>query len=363
MSIFEEYDPYFNSELELALEEASKIKNTNFLVLFEADQPVAANTMQQNQQQKQGVVSHLSNALEALRKMITSLMTRISDWFQKLTMGNKEKQLYDRVVEACKKDPQLAGKQISVTDFRAARKEYLNIMRQIELAEQQGNQSAADRLIEQLKGGFGGALKGITVTVGMQAAMNIAQSNREMAAMISEQLKNDSRLVDTMEQAVGRKEANKFQKDVQRYTKECKLRRAILGIRGKLFSNVADAVTDVYDSVEQAVDFAQTPAGATKIVKGARVLGNKTTTDMARRLAGNKQIQAGAKTAIGMKKDQMVGKAKGKINNWKNRNYQIAEDRRRQNGNMTNASSAEFLAGGVNSATNKLNNFFKNLGQ
>jgi hypothetical protein len=370
MTIFEKYDPYFENELAMAELEAMYIKDVDFDVLFEADQPIQANTIQQNQQQKANTAGHLGNAIEALRKMITGLIARISDWLQKLTMGNKEKQLYDRVVEACKKDPTLANKRITVTDFRASRQEYLKLMKQIEEAEKRGDMSEVDRLIEQIKNGMKGALGGVTVSVGMQAAMNIAQSNREMAAMISQQLQNDSRWLETMKNAVGQKEAQKFQKNIENYTKECRVKRFILGLRGKMFSNVSDAVTDVYDAVAQAVDFNQSK-GATKVAKGLKVLGNKTATDMAGRMMQNKEIRSAAKTYAGTKFDMKRGEIQGNIDAFRNQQYQRAEARRRANGNLTNATAFDFLAGGVqpasngirngvNSATQKLQNFFNN---
>ena len=50
MTIFEKYDPYFENELAMAELEAMYIKDVDFDVLFEADQPMQANTIQQNQQ-------------------------------------------------------------------------------------------------------------------------------------------------------------------------------------------------------------------------------------------------------------------------------------------------------------------------
>ena len=277
-------------------------------------------------------------------------------------MGNKERKLYERVVEACKKDPELANKRITVTDFRQSKQEYLRLMQQIENAEKQGNMSEVDRLMEQIKQGLSGALGGVTVSVGMQAAMNIAQSNREMAALISNQLQSDSKWLDMMSNAVGQKEAQKFQKDIQNYTKECRVKRFILGIRGKMFSNVADAVGDIYKSAEQLVDF-NNSTGAQKVVKGAKILGNKTTTDMAGRMLHNDQIRGAVKAGVGIGADVKKAQFQAGINDMKNKHYKRAEARRRAKGNMTNASSFDFVGSGIGQATNKLQDFFSNLGQ
>lgn len=344
--IFEYYNPFFEQELMLAVRDASRVQDLSFEVLFEADEPIQANTIQQNEQQKTQSTNHLLNAINAIKNMITSFINRISEWFQKLTMSNKEKELYERLQQALRNDPSLANKQVTIKDFRKSKEEYIRLMNQLENAEKAGNVSEMDGLLGTIKQALGGVLNGTTVTVGMQAAMNIAQSNKDMARIINAQLQSDSKWMDMMSRAVGNKQAQKFQKDIQRYTKECTIRRTILAIRGKMFKNATDAVMDVFNSVGQIVDAAATP-GLGRIGKGVGLLMNDTSRSMLARGVNNKYLNQMARTVGTIQRDRMVGKVRGKFNRAVRNVTNFRNNLQMRMGNNTNMNGLQFLGDSI----------------
>lgn len=347
--IFEYYDPFFEQELMLATRGASMVQDLSFEVLFEADDPIQANTIQQNEQQKTQSNNHLLNAINAIKNMITSFINRIREWFQKLTMSNQEKELYEKLQQALKNDPSLANKQVTVRDFRQSKEEYIQLMNQLENADKAGNQSEVDSLVDRIKQLLGGAFNGATVTVGMQAAMNIAQSNKDLAKLISNQLRGDSKWMDIISKNVGAKEAQKFQKDIQRYTKECTLRRFILRVRGKMFSNATDAVMDTFNAVNQIID-ASKATGFNAIKKGVGLLGNKTATDILRRGNSNEYLHQIGNTAVRMGIDKYTGNIRGRFNRFGNKLANMRNNFQMQHGNNVNMNAFGFIGNGIPAA-------------
>jgi hypothetical protein len=87
----------------------------------------------------------------------------------------------------------------------------------------------------------------------MEYAMNMAKSNMNYARMIESQLGEDSKIMASIRDSLGEKEAAKFKKNIHTYTNRCAGRRFVLKLRGKLFNNAEDCAGDIFNGVMAAI--------------------------------------------------------------------------------------------------------------
>ena len=296
--------------------------------IFETYNPDVQLKVEQNEKAKTGVAGSLKKAIEAIKRMCRNLIDSIKDFFARRNLDATEKKAYEDFKAACKKNPELKDKKVSVKDFRKFNEEYNKILEEAKKADQ----ALAENRVCDTEAVFGriadftkGVASAAAVSVGCDAALNIASSSREIAQDIYASLQYDQNLYNKIENAIGKKEAKRFENQMKSLGKRLSLQRAIMKMKGtysksvdqaldKTFTNVKELISGTVGTVGAVKDSNYDPninvtgnaiqrAGNTAKVVGS-VLKNGEVgtvgkaalkTDIPRRLLGNKEIKAGIK--------------------------------------------------------------------
>lgn len=336
-------------ELQFAIEESKEYTDLNaFQIIFEANEDTdTANIAEKNKEIKTGVIGHIKKAIAAIRSMIASLINSIADWLKKITMSADEKKMFEDFKEACKKDPDLKNKKITVRDFEQIKKQYEAIIKEAEETDKElaaGKNAEIKGIINKCTAFVKDVGKAIAKDIGIQTALNAAHMNRGYANIISMATKADSRILDGIESSFGAKEAEKFQKEVSTYTNRCLLRRAILKVRGKMFKNTVECFTDSINGAKDVIGAAESLGGK------AKMIGNKTATDMALRMTKNQNLKDTYQAYKDINKDLKKGERRAKVDAAKSKITNKVGDiegkiknKEMKSGNMTNAGFSDML--------------------
>jgi hypothetical protein len=314
-------------ELQFAIQEANLIEELDmYQIISEKDNVNVKADQFNNEGHKTNAIDHIKNAINIVLKIIADIASKIGNFLHKAGMSDKEKELYAAYVDACKKDPNFKNKIIRVKDFREQRKAYEKEIGDVNVADKRlakGEFVDVQRLVNKWSNGLVDSSKAVVKSMTMEAAMNMAKSNIEYAKLIEKQLGEDSKIMQSIRQSLGDVEAEKFKKGIHTYTNRCAGRRFVLKLRGKLFNNVEDCVSDVFSGVESAI-------------KGNKLktLNSGTASAAARAYRGNDNIKA-------------IGNEAGKIIQGINKG--------RFDAKMHKATApARFIGDGLSDATTKL---------
>lgn len=245
-------------ELQLAIQEANMIQELDmFQLMSEKDDDNVKATQFNNEQHKENAIDHIKAAINAIMKAISQMMANISNFLHKAGMNDKEKDMFAAYEAACKKDPRFKDKIIKVKDFRNQQKAYEKVLGEVNNADKKlsrGEFVDMNRLISNWSAVLGDAGKAVTKSVTMEYAMNMAKSNMNYARLIEGQLSEDSKIMNSIRESLGEKEAAKFKKNIHTYTNRCAGRRFALKLRGKLFNNAEDCAADIFNGIKAAIN-------------------------------------------------------------------------------------------------------------
>ena len=290
-----------------------------YLEIFEANNDDVKAQVENNEKATNGAIEHLKNAGEALLNMIRNIIDSIKDFFKKRNMDALEREAYESFKEACKKDPALKNKKITVTDYRKLQTEYSKILKEVEEYDRalaSGRKTDVEELANAITNRVAGVAKGVSVAVSCDAALKMASSSKELSQMMLAKLQSDEKLQETLVNSIGAKQAKQMEKDLKSLGKRFSLKRHWMKKHGQLCNSVDEAV---YKTFEQVKDLCKNPSLSAisdnkTIIKGA--LGNKEVKDTIRDVKDITSYSAG--TAISKTiKDKIDGKkadAKQKIN-------------------------------------------------
>lgn len=232
--------------------------------IFEATDPKTAVQLKRNEKAISGTTNHLKAAFNAIIQMIRNLISSITDFFQKRLMKDSERQAYEDFKAACKNNPELANKKITVMDFRKFNKEYEQLLAEAEDTDRKlatGQDTPVEEIIKKMTEFCGGAAKGAMTAVGCEVALNYASSSREAAQKMLNVLKTDEQVHQQIVDAIGKKEAKKFEKSMAALGKRATLRRKIMQMKGTASKSFEDAVLNTFKEVESIAKGASSVAG------------------------------------------------------------------------------------------------------
>ena len=245
-------------ELQLALREAEMIQDLNmYQLISEKDDDSIVATQFDNAGHANAGIEHIKAAINAVLKSISEMLARISNFIHKAGMNNQDKELFKAYEEACKKDPNFKNKIIKVKDFKEQRKAYEKVLGQVNNVDKRlanGQLVDMNQMINGWSNTIGDAAKATVKSVTMEYAMNMAKSNMNYAKLIESQLNDDSKIMQSIRDSLGDKEASKFKKNIHTYTNRCAGRRFALKLRGKLFNNAEDCAMDIFNGVKAAIN-------------------------------------------------------------------------------------------------------------
>ena len=106
-------DEFFSSMYELETMMEEYVELTSYQLLYEANKPDVSKQMQKNANIKQNSEGLIMKAIHAVQKIIRNIISSIQNFFDELTMGQDEKQLYNQMQEAIRQNPKLKNKKSS----------------------------------------------------------------------------------------------------------------------------------------------------------------------------------------------------------------------------------------------------------
>jgi len=239
------------NELYLAYTESKAlIPMDEFELLFESDEGGDASEKKEaNEKVKTSAVGHLKNALSAIAKLISALASKISNWLQEKSLDKEEREAYEQFKEACKADPSLRNKKITVKDYEKIKADYEAIEKEAERLDMEyksGRIASAKEFLKHCEDFCANASKGAAAAIAMNSALNMAHKSRAYAQKIDMALKSDRRIIEALAEQVGEANAAKFEREIEIYTNRATIRRAILKVRGKMYDTTLDCFSATY---------------------------------------------------------------------------------------------------------------------
>lgn len=223
----EVYSNEFDTFSGLALEYASRIVPVSeFDMLFAEDvkDPVAEHKNVSNDENNQKSSGLLSKAFTALKNLFIRVKEAVGDFFRKMKMSSEERDAYEKFKEACKNDPKLANKKISVKDYYNLINEAKRLRSEIDKSIA-GNGSNYDEIKSKVGKLLEGAGKESMAIVAANTLLTWARSNKDMATTLNKVINEEGVFLKQMESVLGKKEASKFSKDLASLTKVLSLRK------------------------------------------------------------------------------------------------------------------------------------------
>ena len=160
-----------------------------FEEIFEAYSPETKLKVEQNNKAKTGVMGSITKACQAVLRMIQNIIDSIRDFFDKQKLDKKTREAYEAYKAKLATNPELKNKKFTVKDFTKMNQDYNKLLKEAENADRElakGNEFSLDNLFKKITTFCGGVASGVTVSVGMEAALNMASSSREIANTIYE---------------------------------------------------------------------------------------------------------------------------------------------------------------------------------
>lgn len=207
-----------------AEEYVKKIEEVDlYSAIFEAEseevkQKIAENT--KNSGKSEGV---LRQAIRSLIKFIENAAKTISGFFMKLFASKGEKEEFEEMKKLIESDPKYKNMTIRFYDYKKHYEELRKIEDEVLNADKKlsmGEDIDINPIIEKLTnlGKTAGSFAASEISA--QTALNACYGSREFAKMINNALESDARILHTLEETLGTKEAHKFKKEVKSLAKD-----------------------------------------------------------------------------------------------------------------------------------------------
>lgn len=334
------------------LKEAQDYLNTwkeldSFQEIFEADNPEVQAQQDTNNKAASGAGSSLKKAISAIKKIIKNIIDAISNFFKEITATDEERKAFDAFKEKCKNDPSLKNKKITITDYRKFNDEYDRIIAEAEELDRElakGKDSDITKITNKMKSAITGAAGGFATAVAIDAARNMARSNRDTAKLITRALSSDTEILDSIEKNLDVATAKKFKKDIECCGKRISLRRAIINFRRTKCDCAMDALKETINSVKDLASI----GGATKSAVSSRgILHSALKNDEIRGIAGTAAGVATGTAKItasaGIEAHKMIKDENKEANKQAKRQAKL--DKRNKKGDFSQDSASSFLTG------------------
>ena len=292
-------DEYFSSmyELKVLLEDYHEL--TPYQLIYEANKPDVVNQMQKNANIKQNSEGIIMKAIHAVQKLIKNVISSIQNFFSELTMGKDEKQLYQQMQQAIRENPELKNKKLTVKDFRSINQKYDAMIKDVETEIRDcmaSHRSPSQEIFDKVTGFIKEGLGASTAILGTEVAVKAARSNLGIAKEIQKRLKDESGIMEYLTKTLGKKEAKKFKKEINKDARLIGLHRLLVSLFSKKYDGLKECVTDTFQQLHD--------------VSKGKIFGN---IGIIKRFATNKTFKPVVKSAAKIGSGIATGAAKNKV--------------------------------------------------
>lgn len=252
------------------------VELTSYQMLFEAAKPEVAKAEANNAEVKEKTDNALIRAIKAVGAMITKIVNSIKDFIARITMKKDEKNAFHNFELACKNDPSLATKKVTVKDWRKITTEMSALEKEMEAAikSDKEDEDRDKNLILKAEKFLAGNIGAASTEMSAEAAKRFALDNVRNAKLISIILNNSNEVMKTLETNMGEKEAQKYKKNMNKYGRKISLTRMLAKLTNQHYECLSDNVISVGNDLMGLVH-GKPSMGAVNV--GKRLLNNPTT--------------------------------------------------------------------------------------
>lgn len=232
-----------------------------------------------NNQQAQKSRNILLRAINALKKMISALINKISDFIQRMFMSKEEKARFEKFKQLAASDPDLKNKKITVKDFRKINAKYQDTLnkidKQITAVERQSDEEAA-RTVEQVQELANNVVKGIkdsaTTIFSVDMALRLAENSRDVAGWIQKKLQQENGIIENLEKQIGKERTADFQKRIKSSTRKLSLHRIKVWVLGQYHGTMSGALNQTIDDFQDLLNPNMSVSSNVKRAKQMRIV-------------------------------------------------------------------------------------------
>ena len=228
------------------------VELSDYQILFEADNPDVSAQMQKNANIEKESGGFLKKAANGIINMIKSIISSIQSFFQELFMGKDEQVLLNQFRDACKQDPTLKDKKITVTDYKNAMKAYDEKIAEIDQElrkEAAGRTSGSEELINSCTSLLKNGIQSSGSIVASEIAVNLAYNNLAIAKSLQKALNDENAVMQTLMNGLGEKEAKRFKADIEASTKKLSLHRKKVQLMQKKYECAKDCIVGTIQQI------------------------------------------------------------------------------------------------------------------
>ena len=168
----------------------------------------------------------LTNAINKIKTAIGNLIENI----KKMFLSKEERAKYEQFKKMVESNPEFAGKKVTIKDFRKSNAELEKALKivddglaQIDRANADQAGSIADSILDKANKYCTAAGKTAQNTITVDAMLRLAQNSRPAAEAIKKMLESEQGMMDKLEAELGKAQAQKFKKEIDRCSRKISL--------------------------------------------------------------------------------------------------------------------------------------------
>lgn len=183
------------------------------IVVEALQDPAVANKEKQNQEHMKKSDSFIVSFFKKILTLFKKLITSIGDFVRLAFMSKDERARYEEMKRRVASDPKVKSKKITVSDFRKLENEYRSVENELNSKIKVGSGDLTE-LKTKINDLIKKPAKAYASVIGPELALRLASSNIEIAKGIQSILQKDTSILSTMENEVGKREAKKFERQI-----------------------------------------------------------------------------------------------------------------------------------------------------
>ena len=266
---------------------------------------------EKNKQAQDKGVSGFKKVIDGLLTMCRKIIEMISNFLDEKLMDKKEKEAYQKFKAACKEDPSLANKKVTVRDYRKVQAEYKKLMDECESEIQACKEDPShpiDAITQKCKNFLKNNGKGIAVSMGAASAINMGGVNRQFAKLMRNIMHSDEEILQSMQKSMGAKQFKNFDKDLKSLGHRLSLKRTKMWLTQSLYKDMTSAMVGPVNDVMEMISGKFTAFGSQGRMR-KQLFDNKDT-GKTLRTAGELGLDIFAHGVVGGAKDKLgyIGK-------------------------------------------------------
>lgn len=221
----------------------------------------------------------LKSAINAIKQMISKAINAVTNFIQTMFMGKDEKDRFLKFKQMVAENPEFKGKKITVKNFKEIDQRYQESLKQIDQAiaaveQSKGERSKqiADKVTNNVEKTLKGVKDGATAVFSVDAALRMAENNRQVAKMIKSTLEKENGIMDALERELGEARAKNFKDKIDSLSKKVSLHRLKVRVLGQYTGTMSGALEQTVKDFENIFNTDTSLKGNIRRVSNTRII-------------------------------------------------------------------------------------------